>query len=152
MPDPLTFADATSRFALPLLHAGQAQKEAFVNEALDLTDALLHCSVQGERSAPPGNSLEGEAWLVLTDATGVWAGHEEEIAVCRGSAWTFIVPRAGMRVFDLEKGCERLFFRFWRKASIPVEPLGGVSVDGEARAAINDLVSALQALGILPSA
>lgn len=152
MADPLTFTNATSRFALPLLHAGQAQKEVFVNEAFGLADALLHCAVEGAAASHPGKSLEGEAWLILPGATGDWESHDNEIAVRRGGAWIFVEPRDGLRVFDRSAGCEMLFFRFWRKASIPVEPLGGVSVDGEARAAINDLVSALQALGILPSA
>lgn len=152
MPDSLTFTSATPRYSLPLLHVGQAQKEAFVNEALGLADVLLHCTVQGSNAAPPENSLDGEAWLILENATGSWQGHEGEIAVRQGGGWLFVTPRDGMRVFDRSTGCEVLFFGSWRKASLPLEPLGGSSVDGEARAAIKDLVSALQALGILPSA
>ncbi len=59
MPEPLNFADASPRFALPLLHSGQAQKELFVNEALMLSDALMHCLVCGEASSPPENPLAG---------------------------------------------------------------------------------------------
>ncbi|WP_404482692.1 DUF2793 domain-containing protein [Novosphingobium sp. BL-52-GroH] len=152
MPDPLAFANATTRFALPLLHAAQAQKETFVNEAFNLADALLHCAIEGETSLPQENSADGQVWLVGTGASGAWQGHDGEIAARRGSAWAFVEPRDGMRVFDVSAGREMLFFGSWRKASLPVEPVGGSSVDGEARAAINDLVSALQALGILPSA
>jgi hypothetical protein len=152
MADPLTFTSATSRFALPLLHAGQAQKEVFVNEALGLTDILLHCAVIGETGAPPGNSLDGDAWLVSDGATGEWEGHGGDIAARRGGAWIFVTPLDGTRIFDVSAGCEMLFCGFWRKALLPVEPLGGSSVDGEARATINGLVSALKALGILPSA
>lgn len=151
MTDPLTFASASPRFAFPLLHAGQAQKEIFVNEALLLADALMHCCVRGEATTPPPAPVEGDTWIVGAGATARWAGHDHAIAVRRGNGWAFATPRDGMRAFDLAAGCERLFFGFWRKASTPVEPLGGTSVDGEARAAIKELVSALQALGILPS-
>lgn len=151
MPEQLNFADASPRFALPLLHAGQAQKEVFVNEALMLSDALMHCLVLGEANAPPENPLENDAWIVAQNAIGAWAGQEDSVALRRGAGWAFVTPRDGLRVFDASRGAEMLFFGFWRKASLPVEPLGGTSVDGEARTAISDLVSALQALGILPS-
>ncbi|MGF7154425.1 DUF2793 domain-containing protein [Novosphingobium gossypii] len=150
MPDPIEFASASPRFALPLLHAGQAQKEVFVNEATMLTDLLLHCTVLGETATPAQNAQENDTWIVAPGATGEWAGHDAHIAVQRSGAWVFIPPRDGMRVFNRASGAGMLFFGYWRKGSIPVEPLGGSSVDGEARTAINDLVSALQALGILP--
>jgi len=152
MAHPLPFTDATPRFALPLLHTAQAQKEVFVNEALMLADTLVHSCVEGETATPPETSADGEAWLVASGATGEWSQAEGFIAVRRGTGWIFVAPRDGMRVFDRSRGAEILFFGFWRKASLPMEPVGGTSVDGEARTAINDLVSALQALGILPAA
>lgn len=112
----------------------------------------MHCLVCGEASSPPENALENDAWIVGADASGDWSGRDGAIALSRGSGWAFVIPRDGLRVFDASRGAEMLFFGLWRKASLPVEPLGGTSVDGEARTAINDLVSALQALGILPSA
>ena len=46
--------DATPRWGLPLLFAGQAQKEIFHNEALMLVDALLHGRVESaDLGAPP---------------------------------------------------------------------------------------------------
>lgn len=152
MSEPFNFSNATPRFALPLLYTGQARKEVFVNEALMFADALMHSCVMGETATPPETSAEGDAWLVASGATGEWADAEGSVAVRSGTGWIFVAPRDGMRVFDRSRGAEMLFFGFWRKASLPVEPVGGTSVDGEARTAINDLVSALQALGILPAA
>ena len=64
MSDPITFASASPRLGLPLLFAGQSQKEFFVNEAHALVDALLHAAVEGEADAPPSAAEEGECWLV----------------------------------------------------------------------------------------
>ena len=48
-------SDASDRFALPLLHAGQAQKEITHNEALQLIDMLLHPYAESASlTAPPG--------------------------------------------------------------------------------------------------
>lgn len=47
---------------------------------------------------PPGSPLMGDRYLidaVLGPATGVWAGHEDEIAEYNGSSWDFTVPTLG---------------------------------------------------------
>ncbi len=152
MSDPITFESSTPRFAFPLLYAGQAQKEAFVNEAFVRADALLHCAVDGEATTPPENPSDGHAWIVATAASGDWSGNDGMIAYRSGGGWIFIPPCDGTRVFDRAARQDRLFFGYWRKASMLVEPVGGSTVDGEARAAITNLVASLQAVGILPSA
>ena len=152
MTDPIVFDSTTPRFALPLLYAGQAQKEVFVNEALRLTDALLHCTVAGTAAVPPTDPTEGDAWLVSAEASGEWMGNEDAIALFLGGDWLLLTPRAGMSVYDVAAAQHRFFSGGWRKATLPVEPVGGSIVDAEARAVIADLVSALQALGIFPPA
>ncbi len=152
MTDPLNFENASPRFALPLLYAGQAQKEAFVNEALLLADTLLHCAVLGQSPTPPADPVEGDIWLVTAGATGEWSGNELSLACSHGGNWRFISPRDGMRIFSISSGREQLFHGTWKKAPLVQEPAGGSTVDAEARAAVNSLISALQALGILPTA
>lgn len=151
MSDPVTFNSATPRFELPLLHAAQARKEVFVNEAFALADSLLHCAVEGEAPSPPASPEDGQAWLVAPGATGEWAGREEALACRQAGNWIFARPRDGMRIFDRSTGQEQFYFGSWRKAAPPVEPLGGMIVDGEARAAIDTLIAGLRALGIFPS-
>ncbi|KHK92370.1 DUF2793 domain-containing protein [Novosphingobium malaysiense] len=151
MTDPLMFDSASPRFGLPLLYAEQAQKEVFVNEAFVLTDALLHCSIEGETGTPPPAPTQGETWLVAAGATGDWEGREGALACFSANSWTFIQPRDGLRVFDVSTGQENLFFGFWRKASAPLEPQGGTTVDVEARAAIGLLIDALRVVGAFPT-
>ena len=53
-------ADGTDRLRLPLLTAGQAQKEVTHNEALLLLDLLVHASVQSAGlTSPPRNTTIG---------------------------------------------------------------------------------------------
>ena len=63
MSDPL-YDSRTARFDLPLLFAGQAQKEGTVNEVAARIDALLHGAIEGELAAPPISPSDGQAWLV----------------------------------------------------------------------------------------
>lgn len=152
MTDPIAIDDATPRFALPLLYAGQAQKEVFVNEALLRADALIHATVLGRNATPPAAPSAGDAWLVAAGATGAWAGKTDCLALFQGGGWTFVTPRDGLRIHDAGAGQQCFFSGIWRKAEPIVEPIGGLVVDGEARAAIADLVSALKSLGVLPPA
>ena len=151
MSDPLLFESASPRFGFPLLYAGQSQKEAFVNEAHALADALLHCAIEEEASAPPGTPVEGSNWLVGSGATGDWVGHDGAIACRQAGNWIFVEPRDGMRVLDRSTGQELRYFGGWNAPTVPGEPSGGSIVDAEARTAIAGLIAALRVAGILPS-
>ncbi|HYD23531.1 MAG TPA: DUF2793 domain-containing protein [Croceibacterium sp.] len=149
MSDPITFTSASARYALPLLFAGQTQKEFFVNEAHALTDALLHPAIEGEADAPPATPANGETWLVGDAPTGAWADHAGCLASYQADTWVFAVPRDGMRVLDRAAGQDICFRGGWQRAVTPAVPSGGTTVDGEARTAIAGLVAALVAGGIL---
>jgi hypothetical protein len=150
MSDPFLFDTVSPRYGLPLLFAGQAQKEAFVNEAHALADALLHCAIEGEASDPPDAPENGTSWLVASPATGAWAGSEGKLACRQSGNWIFIVPRDGMRVLDRSTGQDRRYLGGWKIAEEAVEPIGGSTVDAEARAAISQLIAALKVAGIYP--
>jgi hypothetical protein len=50
-------------------------------------------------NAPPGSPTAGDRYLVswpAAAATGVWAGHDNEIATYNGTAWTFVAVSEGM--------------------------------------------------------
>jgi len=149
MSDPIVFTSASPRFGLPLLFAGQAQKEVFVNEAHALTDALLHPAVEGEADAPPANPAAGECWLVGDTPSGAWAEHAGEIASFQPGGWVFAAPRDGVRLLDRSTGQDIRYRGTWQRPATPGVPTGGTTVDAEARTAIADLVAALVAGGLL---
>ncbi len=149
MSDPISFESASPRFALPLLFAGQAQKEAFVNEALSLVDGLLHCAVEGEAAGSPSSPIDGTAWLITASAGGVWAGREGQLALRQAGQWLFVEPREGMRIMNKATGQDlRVAGGSWAGATAPAPATGGSVVDAEARAMLAGLIAALRQTGV----
>ncbi|MFM5918222.1 MAG: DUF2793 domain-containing protein [Novosphingobium sp.] len=148
MPDPL-FESHTARFELPLLFAGQTQKESFINEGLARIDALLCMAVEDERSAPPAAPADGQAWLVGSGASGDWSGFSGKIAARQAGNWLFITPRDGIKLLNRATGQELRFAGTWKSAARPATPSGGAVIDVEARSAIAQIIAALTTAGIL---
>lgn len=151
MTEPVVFESRSARHALPLLVAGQAQKEVFVNEAFARIDALLHPAVEGEASEPPPSPEPGECWLVVAPANGIWTGREAALASWDGTQWTYCEPPEGMLLFDRSSGARLVFRNGWQRLARPTGPDGGAVVDSEARAAIATLVDMLATVGLFPS-
>lgn len=150
MSNPLTFSAATPNIALPLLIAGQAQKEFFVNQALSVLDALQPQTVVGSQPTPPVDANDGDCFRVTAPAGQEWEGCEDHLAIRIGGDWHFVPPRGGMRVFDTTAN-HTVFFRLgWQIAATPVVPATGTVIDVEARTAIDQIISALRDIGILP--
>lgn len=150
MTDPLTFDSTSPRLGLPFLFAGQAQKEAFVNEAHALVDALLHGVLEGEADTPPADPADGECWLVGSTPTGAWDGEAGRIACRQQGNWLYVSPRDGMRLLDRDSGQEHRYRAGWLAPEAPLAPSGGAIVDAEARAAIVALIESLREAGIFP--
>jgi Protein of unknown function (DUF2793) len=148
MPDPL-FESRTARFDLPLLFAGQTQKETFVNESLARLDALLCLAIEGEQAAPPATPVDGQAWLVGSGASGDWAGQSGKVAARQSGNWLFLTPRDGLKLLNRATGQEQRFAGTWKVATRPAAPSGGTIVDAEARATILAIITALTTAGIV---
>ena len=151
MTDPISFSTASPRFALPLLFAGQAQKEFFVNEAFARTDMLLHAAIKGEADTPPANPQPGDCWLVGDGATGAWSSRSGHLAGFAAGNWLFAAPRNGVCVYDEAAGQLRRYVDGWQAAEAVIPASGGATVDAEARTAIAGIIAALVAGGILPT-
>lgn len=149
MTDPVTFESTTPRHALPLLFPGQTQKEATLNEALIRLDLLTHTIVEGERADPPENPQSGESWIVSSGASGEWGGHERQIACFSAGIWHFLSPNAATVVFDKSAAQFRKCDADWQQPVTIVPPMGGQSVDFEARQAIGEICQLLREAGLL---
>lgn len=162
--------DATPRWDLPMLYAGQAQKELFHNEALARIDILLHGAVaSADLSAVPVVPGLGECWIVVDGAGGEWAGRGGAIACWTEGGWRFVVPKAGLTVRVADRGhammydgaawiegplqADGVYFAGNRvvgaRAAGIADPVGGSVVDGEARGAIVAILTALRGHGLI---
>jgi hypothetical protein len=150
MTDTLTFASTTPRLGLPMLFTGQAQKEAYVNEAHSLIDAVTQCTIEGSASAPPAAPVNGTNWLVATGATGDWAGQDGKIACYQSGNWLFITPFDGLRMFNRSTHQFIHYSGTWTVPASVIAPSGGTTIDTQARTTLANLISALQTAGILP--
>jgi len=162
--------DTSARFTLPFILPGQAQKEAYHNEALALIDAALHAEVEeGPLDTPPADPGEGQCWIVAEDAVGAWTDRVDALACWTGGGWRFVAPRPGMLAWNKASG---LWLHWsgtgWSDGSLPAaalfiggqqvvgprlpdvpSPSGGTVIDVEARAAVDALVATLKSHGLI---
>jgi hypothetical protein len=120
-----------------------------VNEALSLTDALLHCAIEGEADDPPASPADGTAWLVGSAPTGAWVGQAGMLACRQLGNWLFVAPRDGFRALNRATGQEIRFAGGWLAPAAPPAPSGGTTVDAEARASLAYLIARLVEAGTL---
>lgn len=150
MPEPILTTARTPRHDLPFLFPGQAQKEAFVNEALARLDALVQPVVLAEAAEPPTDPVSGDSYLVAAGATGDWTGRDGAIATWADTQWLFAGAAEGAQVHDAACGSLAVFSQGegWRRAAAPPAPAGGATQDIEAREAIAAIVAGLHSLRI----
>jgi hypothetical protein len=113
----------TQRWALPLLAAGQAQKEITHNEALLAIDRWLHAAVVSRSvMAPPEAAQPGDCYIVGSEAAAEWQGRQAALAMFDGFGWTLSTPRNGCLAWV---GDERLLVVFddgrWHAIGGPID-------------------------------
>ena len=148
----------TARLGLPMIVPGQAQKEVYHNEALQVLDTLVAAAVEGPPQAmPPAQPAVGACFLIGDAPSGAWAGHARAIAAWTVAGWRFTAPRAGMVVQLPGSGGVAVFRNgAWeigtsvavRGGSIAA-PSGGVTIDAGARSAIDAILAALRQHGLI---
>ncbi|MEH3102676.1 MAG: DUF2793 domain-containing protein [Sphingomonas phyllosphaerae] len=160
----------SARLALPLLAAGQAQKEVWHNEALTLLDLAVQATVEEvDRNAPPAAPQPGQCWIVGPAPSGAWSGHAGAIAGWTAGGWRFVAPRAGLRAQHLSSGqlatCDGSGWRLGeiRAAQVMVDgvqvvgargaaitvPTGGATIDAELRTCVETILIMLRKHGLI---
>lgn len=160
--------ETTVRLGLPLLMAGQAQKEVTHNEALAAVDRLLALAVQSRSQAtPPAAPMPGATFIVPSGAAA-WAAPAGTLMTWDGHGWIAIDAPAGTSAFIVDEGSTSLrtpagWSTGWPVGGLTIAgravlaaaptavplPSGGAVIDIEARAGMAALVVALRAQGIV---
>lgn len=78
---------------LPLVAAQQAQPEVTHNEAVTVLAALFNGVIDAGRNTPVGSPTVGDAYILGTAPTGVWAGRANQIAVYTSGGWRYFPDR-----------------------------------------------------------
>ncbi|MFD1610979.1 DUF2793 domain-containing protein [Sphingomonas tabacisoli] len=158
------------RLHLPLISAGQAQKELTHNEALTLIDIGLAAAVESAGvDAPPSTPTPGQCWIIGSAPTGVWLGQPHALACWTEAGWRFLPAVEGLSVWvkdqqlwAVREGSTWMIGRL-RGSRINLEglqvvgpqqpsvavPSGGAVIDAEARAAIAAILSRLTEHGLI---
>ena len=163
-------AYTSARLNLPLLQAGQAQKEFTHNEALTAIEALVQpvAETLGD-DAPPATPAAGQCWIIGSAPGGDWAGHAGALAMSSDGGWRFTPAFDGMTVWVAASG---LFAHrrggAWalgdeQATALSIGgvqvvgaqqpaiagPSGGTLVDTEARAGVTAIIMTLRAHGLI---
>ncbi len=110
----------TRKLKLPVVAADQSQKHIPVNESFNILDDLTHITVANNtQSSPPDISpLEGTGYILAAgNLTGLFEGHQNDIAVWRDSRWQFYTPAIGWLVWVQSANELWIFTQGWGPVS-----------------------------------
>lgn len=141
----------TTRLGLPLLAAGQAQKEVTHNEALALIDGAIAPLVEAVGiNAAPVSPSDGGQWIVGSTPSGAWLGASGALATWTAGGWRFVQLPIGAVVTERTgMGRWRRLAEGWTAPAAVDAASGGMTVDSECRSQLSALIAALSAQGLL---
>lgn len=161
---------ATPRLKLPFISPGQAQKELFHNEALQVVDSAVAAAVETlPQNDPPASASLGLSFIVGPVPTGAWAGKAGQIATMSSGGWRYLAPVEGLSALVKSNGL-RAAYRAgsWEigvvraerveiggdpvlstRSSAIASPAGGSVVDSASRTAIDEILAVLRHHGLI---
>ena len=112
-------ANYTNNYQLIFLNQNQITKDVIINQNFAVIDSITHIKAIDYTSTPPSNPNQNDVYLVNAQATGVWSGQDQKIAVFQNNAWIFLTPGVNCicNVFYLY-GCFLYNGSFWKVASV----------------------------------
>ncbi len=133
--------------------------------------AIAACVEAVGVDAPPPTPSVGLAWIVGPAPTGAWASKAGHIASMTAGGWRFLTPVEGLSAVSRESGlrteyrsgawetgivrCNRVEIDGEQvvssQAAAITSPAGGTTIDPEARAAIDQILTALRHHGLIAS-
>ena len=160
---------ASPRLDLPLIAAGQTQKDITHNEAVLAIERLVALVVVSRSlAAPPASPAPGSCYIVPAAGAAAWGYPAGTAMHWQGAAgWLAAAPRDGQTALAADEGVMLIHRGGWQAiwpvagltiggravlAASPTAvalPTGGTSVDTEARNAITAVITALRQLGLL---
>ena len=84
----------------------QAQPQVTVNEALRWLECFSGLVVQSQSVTSPPTAVDGDRYIVGDSATGVWTGHDREIALLMGGSWRFREAPEGTLAYVIDDVAE----------------------------------------------
>lgn len=93
----------TAKLGLTHLVNKQANAEVPLNTDLAILDSFAILRIISTTNTPPGSPAVGDTYIVGAAGTGVWSGHNNQIATWTG-AWAFVTPKSGVFAYDQSSG------------------------------------------------
>lgn len=86
----------TPIFGIEELPASSSQPEVYINTALRILEMMSQLIlVDRDLTASPGSPQDGDVYYIAGTGTGDWDGHNFQLALYVGTAWSFVTPRTG---------------------------------------------------------
>ena len=149
---------------------GQAQKELFHNESLQMLDLVVAAAVEEPpRAAPPATPAVGSCYIIAASPSGAWVGHAGCVAGMTIAGWRFVSPIEGLAAFVRSSGLTAVYRSgAWEVGTLRGDrveidglqvvgprttdiaaPAGGSVIDSEVRTAVSAILSALRQHGLI---
>lgn len=108
--------DGTEQFEVVQAGTSKRATVAQIGSVAGIIGTAGFAVINATTTTPPASPTIGDAYIIPSGATGVWATHVNAIAVYGGGAgWLYFIPKTGWQAYDLSLSGVRTFNgTFWQ--------------------------------------